>query len=209
MTERTAWPDLKTVINSRPCCNYYPVCLCWWWAGGWATRPPAASPRTGACRSASPPAEVRTLAPTTRAAARVGLRRKCWNFFSSFLPHWHLFEEVCQICSISAWKTKISYTDKKEKEIFLIFKEIQMGSVAKSYVRKGFLDYEEIRIYLIKYGEAISHMTVQPLHSECPYIWDKFYFFISVPPCYEVPVPFAKFVKLKFCSLHSNVLPHM
>jgi hypothetical protein len=28
-------------------------------------------------------------------------------------------------------------TDKKEKEIFPIYKEIQMGSVAKSYMRKG------------------------------------------------------------------------
>ncbi len=32
-------------------------------------------------------------------------------------------------------------TDKKENEIFLIFKEMQMGSVAKSYMRKGFLIY--------------------------------------------------------------------
>jgi hypothetical protein len=34
--------------------------------------------------------------------------------------------------------------DKKEKKIFLIFKEVQMGSGAKSYMRKGFLIYEEI-----------------------------------------------------------------
>jgi hypothetical protein len=31
------------------------------------------------------------------------------------------------------------YTDKKENKIFLIYKEIQMGAVAKSYLRKGFL----------------------------------------------------------------------
>ncbi len=31
------------------------------------------------------------------------------------------------------------HTDKKEKKIFLIYKEIQMVSVAKSYMRKGFL----------------------------------------------------------------------
>jgi hypothetical protein len=31
---------------------------------------------------------------------------------------------------------------KKEMEIFLICKEIQMGAVAKSYMRKGFLIYE-------------------------------------------------------------------
>jgi hypothetical protein len=35
----------------------------------------------------------------------------------------------------------ILYTDKKENKIFLIYKEIQMESVAKSYVRKGFLIY--------------------------------------------------------------------
>jgi hypothetical protein len=31
------------------------------------------------------------------------------------------------------------YTDKKENKIFLIYKEIQSGAVAKSYMRKGFL----------------------------------------------------------------------
>jgi hypothetical protein len=36
------------------------------------------------------------------------------------------------------------YTDKKEKKIFFIYKEIQNGAVAKSYIRKGFLIYEEI-----------------------------------------------------------------
>ncbi len=36
------------------------------------------------------------------------------------------------------------YTDKKENQIFLIYKEVQSGAVAKSYMRKGFLIYEEI-----------------------------------------------------------------
>jgi hypothetical protein len=36
------------------------------------------------------------------------------------------------------------YTDKKENKIFLIYKEIQMRSGAKSYMRKGFLIYEEM-----------------------------------------------------------------
>jgi hypothetical protein len=31
--------------------------------------------------------------------------------------------------------------DKKENKIFLIYKEIQSGAVAKSYLRKGFLNY--------------------------------------------------------------------
>jgi len=36
-------------------------------------------------------------------------------------------------------------TGKKEEKIFLIYKEIQMGSGAKSYMRKDFLTYEEMR----------------------------------------------------------------
>ncbi len=39
-------------------------------------------------------------------------------------------------------------TDKKEKKIFLIYKEIHSGAVAKSYLRKGFQIYEEMRKYL-------------------------------------------------------------
>ncbi len=35
-------------------------------------------------------------------------------------------------------------TDKKENKKFRINKEIQMGSGAKSYMRKGFLIYEEM-----------------------------------------------------------------
>ncbi len=48
--------------------------------------------------------------------------------------------------------------DKKGKNIFLIYKEIQNGAVAKSYIRKGFLIYEEMREYLIIYEEAVSHI---------------------------------------------------
>ncbi len=35
-------------------------------------------------------------------------------------------------------------TDKKENQIFPIYKEIQSGVVAKSYMRKGFLINEEM-----------------------------------------------------------------
>jgi hypothetical protein len=41
----------------------------------------------------------------------------------------------------------ILHTDKKENQIFLIYKEIQNGAVAVSYMRKGFLIYEEKRKY--------------------------------------------------------------
>ncbi len=41
----------------------------------------------------------------------------------------------------------ICYTDKKENQNFLIYKEIQSGAVAKSYMRKAFLIYEDMRKY--------------------------------------------------------------
>jgi hypothetical protein len=40
-----------------------------------------------------------------------------------------------------------TYTDQKENLFFLIYMEIQSGAVAKSYMRKGFLIYEEMRQY--------------------------------------------------------------
>ncbi len=50
------------------------------------------------------------------------------------------------------------YTAKKRNKIFLIYKEIQLGAVAKSYRRKDFLIYEEMRKYLVIYEEAVSHI---------------------------------------------------
>ncbi len=59
-------------------------------------------------------------------------------------------------------KTKLSckakHTNKKENQIFLIYKEIQNGAVAKSFMRKGFLIYKEMRKYLAIYVEADSHI---------------------------------------------------
>jgi hypothetical protein len=45
---------------------------------------------------------------------------------------------------------------KKNIKFFLIYKEIQTGAVAKSYMRKGFLICEEMRKYLIIFEEAVS-----------------------------------------------------
>ncbi len=47
---------------------------------------------------------------------------------------------------------------KKGNQIFLIYKEIQSRAVAKSYIRKGFLIYEEMRKYFLIYQEAGSHI---------------------------------------------------
>jgi hypothetical protein len=51
-----------------------------------------------------------------------------------------------------------THTDKKENQIFLIDREIQSGAVAKSYIRTGFLIYEEMRKYFPIYEEAVNHM---------------------------------------------------
>jgi hypothetical protein len=52
----------------------------------------------------------------------------------------------------------VIYTDKKEYQVFLIYKEFQNKAVAKSFMRKGFLIYEIMRKYLTIYEEAVSHI---------------------------------------------------
>ena len=58
-----------------------------------------------------------------------------------------------EIETIWSWTTLL-----KKKTKFSSYKEIQMGSVAKSYMRKGILIYEEMRKYLTIYEEAVSHI---------------------------------------------------
>ncbi len=50
------------------------------------------------------------------------------------------------------------YTDKKENQTFLIYREIQSWAVAPSYMGKGFLIYEEMRKYFLIYEEAVSNI---------------------------------------------------
>ncbi len=83
------------------------------------------------------------------------------------------------------------YTDKKENTIFLIYKEIQMGAVAKSYMRKGFLIYEDMRKYLVIYEEAVSHIWLcnRSLLDFLIYEENFVFFFISVEfgsACWQV-----------------------
>jgi hypothetical protein len=47
---------------------------------------------------------------------------------------------------------------KKEHILFLIYKEILSGAVAKSYMRTAFLINEEMRNYFPIYEEAVSHI---------------------------------------------------
>jgi hypothetical protein len=50
------------------------------------------------------------------------------------------------------------YTDKKENQIFLTYKEIQSGAVAKSYMTNGLLIYGEIFAHFSIYEEALPHI---------------------------------------------------
>jgi hypothetical protein len=59
------------------------------------------------------------------------------------------------------------YTDKKENKIFLIHKEIHIGSGAKSYMRMGFLIYEEMRKY---FTMPLVIYDFAPDPSEFPYV---------------------------------------
>jgi hypothetical protein len=45
----------------------------------------------------------------------------------------------------------VYHTDKKENQIFLIYKEIQIGAVAKSYRTNGLLIYGEIFTHFLIY----------------------------------------------------------
>ncbi len=57
-----------------------------------------------------------------------------------------------------------------------------MGAVAKSYMRKGFLIYEEMCKYLGKYKEAVSHIGLCNRFLLYFLIYEEnfFFFFISV-----------------------------
>ncbi len=69
---------------------------------------------------------------------------------------------------------------------FLIYKEIQKGAVAKSYMTKGIFIYVWLNICAFPHilGSPSSYMTWQLLPSEFPYIWGKFSFLF-----YQCTVP--------------------
>jgi hypothetical protein len=49
-------------------------------------------------------------------------------------------------------------SDKKENQNFPIYKEIQNGAVAKSYMTNGLLIYGEIFPHFLIYWEALPHI---------------------------------------------------
>jgi hypothetical protein len=61
-------------------------------------------------------------------------------------------------------------TDKKENQNFPIYKEIQSGAVAKSDMTNASSYMENICAFPHILGSPSSYMTLEPLHSEFPYI---------------------------------------
>jgi hypothetical protein len=104
-----------------------------------------------------------------------------------------------------------SHTDKKEKKIFLIYKEIQGGTVAKSYMRKGFLIYEEMRNISPYMKCRLSYMTLQLLHSDSLiYEENLIFFFVSAIRVSKEPVCIDLFRQNPvFTSLHLRFPVHV
>ncbi len=68
------------------------------------------------------------------------------------------------------------HTDKKEYQVFLKYREIQSGAVAKSYMTNGLLNphiWGNIGAFPHILGSPTSCMTLQLLYSEFLYIWGK------------------------------------
>ncbi len=65
----------------------------------------------------------------------------------------------------------VAYTDKKETKIFLIYKNIQNGAFAKSFMTNGLLIFGKIFAHFLIYQEALpqsSYMALQLIHSKIP-----------------------------------------
>ncbi len=77
-------------------------------------------------------------------------------------------------------QTPLSYTDKKENKIFLIYKKIQMGLGAKSWLTNKWGNAQIFSPYMRR-SLVIYDFALDP--SEFPHIWDEahlIFFFISV-----------------------------
>jgi hypothetical protein len=72
---------------------------------------------------------------------------------------------VLYVYYIIPLRRELKYTDKKENKIFLTYQEIQMGAVAKSYMRKGFLIQYMKRCANFSHigGGRLSYMTNRSL----------------------------------------------
>ncbi len=110
------------------------------------------------------------------------------NAYFMYPPH--LWKEVSsQAIDVITNLLQVWYTDKKENWIFLIYKEIQSGAVAKSYMRKGFLIDEEMRNFFPVNEEAVCHLWLCNCSIVNFLIYEEnlIIFFISVASSASVP----------------------
>ncbi len=84
------------------------------------------------------------------------------------------------------------YTDKKENQIFLIYKEIQSEAVAKSYMRKGFLIYEKMHKYFLIYEEAVSHVWLCNCSTLHFLIYEENFIFFFISVTMSVLLPWSR-----------------
>ncbi len=61
--------------------------------------------------------------------------------------NWESLKSFLHLLYVDIYRSLWILVTLKENQTFLIYKEIQIGAVAKSYMRKGFLIYEEMRKY--------------------------------------------------------------
>jgi hypothetical protein len=90
---------------------------------------------------------------------------------------------AAQVMQLELGLKRKVYTDKKENEIFLTCKEIRRRSVAKSYMRKGFLIYEKMRQLLTIYEEAVGYIRLwklEPILSIFPYCEENLNLFFII-----------------------------
>jgi hypothetical protein len=81
-----------------------------------------------------------------------------YMWYSVFLRILHRQEQITLKHQRDSVTTSFFPTFALIKIFFLVYKEIQMGAVAKSYMRKGFLIYEEMRKYLVIYEETAVNL---------------------------------------------------
>ncbi len=77
------------------------------------------------------------------------------------------------------------YTDKKENQIFLLYKEVQNGAVAKSHMTNGLLINDEIFAHFLIYQEALPHLRLCNCTILNFLIFRKFYFLFQ---CILAPI---------------------
>ncbi len=119
-----------------------------------------AGPWRELCCPSLVPTPPGTGTPTSGQSFRILVKKRFqYKKDLAFLAFW-VFFETKHISSIIFWvEFRMVYTDKKENTIFLIYKEIQEGAVAKSCMTNGLPICDLIFALFLIYKKAL------------PYIW--------------------------------------